>query len=236
MQSSTRTQSVLVVEDDRNIRRLLATYLERDGFNVQFADDGRTALDLVRRARPALIILDVMLPALDGWEVCRRIRRTSDVPIIMVTARGFEMDRIKGFTLGVDDYVVKPFSPAEVVERVKAVLRRVNAGSGDADAPLICGELIVDAAAHTVTRGGSQITLTPSEFRLLHALISRPGRVLSREELLDVVHPEGDPVVDRTVDVHIGNLRRKIEPTPTRPALIKTVRGTGYKLVNPHEE
>jgi len=236
MRSTNSPQSVLVVEDDRNICQLLATYLEREGFDVRFATDGRTALSLVHRTEPALIILDVMLPELDGWEVCRRIRATSEVPIIMITARGQETDRVKGFTLGVDDYVVKPFSPAEVVERVKAVLRRTQGAPRHTGTVLVCGELILDMAGHTLNRNDSEIPLTPSEFRLLQALMSNPGRVMSRDELLDVVHPEGDVVVDRVVDVHIGNLRRKIEPTPTHPVCIKTIRGTGYKLVNSHDE
>jgi DNA-binding response OmpR family regulator len=236
MPSTDRPQSVLVVEDDRNICRLLATYLTRDGFDVQFAGDGSSALARFEQADPDLIILDVMLPELDGWEVCRRIRKESDVPVIMVTARGQETDRIKGFTLGVDDYVVKPFSPAEIVERVKAVLRRTQGRPRHSDSVLICGELTLDTAGHHLTLRGSAIPLTPSEFRLMKALMSRPGRVLSREELLNVVHPEGDPVIDRTVDVHIGNLRRKIEATPAEPSYIRTVRGTGYKMVNPDEE
>jgi len=228
-----RAQPVLVVEDDPNISRLIAAYLERESFRVEAAGNGREALDRLPRVNPALIILDVMLPLVDGWEVCRRIRHSSDVPVIMLTARADEADRIRGFTLGVDDYVVKPFSPAELVERVKAVLRRIGRTSASDSALLSCGDLVLDPAAHTVRRSGRLVSTTPSEYRLLHALMARPGRVLSRQELLDFVHPEGGDVIDRVVDVHVGNLRRKIEPDPAHPTFITTVRGAGYKLAAP---
>jgi DNA-binding response OmpR family regulator len=230
---SEAARPVLVVEDDRNISRLIAAYLERESFRVEAAGNGREALERVTRVNPALIILDVMLPIVDGWEVCRRIRNRSDVPVIMLTARADEADRIRGFTLGVDDYVVKPFSPAELVERVKAVLRRVRKASVSDTELLCCGDLVLDPAAHTIRRGGRLVATTPSEYRLLHALMARPGRVLSRQELLDFVHPEGGDVIDRVVDVHVGNLRRKIETDPAHPTFITTVRGAGYKLVRP---
>lgn len=233
MRADKPSTSILVVEDDRNIGRLVATYLEREGYEVTIADDGAQALTLATSRSPSLVILDVMLPSLDGWEVCRRIRRDSDVPIILLTARGDELDRIRGFTLGVDDYVVKPFSPAELVERVKAILRRARSTPAREDNPLVCGTLTVDAAGHTVTVEDRPVSVTPSEFRLLRTLIAAPGRVFSRDALLDQIHPEGDAVIDRVVDVHVGHLRRKIERDPANPRYLKTVRGAGYKLVEP---
>lgn len=225
---------VLVVEDDENIARLVATYLRREGFEALIAGDGRRALHLVGQMRPGFVILDLMLPGVDGWEVCRRIRSRSDVPIIMLTARGEELDRLQGFSLGVDDYVVKPFSPAELMERVKAILRRTSGQVQRTDSCRVCGELTLDPDGHTVMFGATELELTPSEYRLLRALIEAPGRVFSREDLLDFIHPEGGAVIDRVVDVHVGNIRRKIEPDPTRPRYVRTVRGAGYKLVEPN--
>ena len=224
---------VLIVEDDENIAKLVAAYLQRDGFDVLIATDGMRALSLAGQMRPGFVILDLMLPGIDGWEVCRRLRARSDVPIVMLTARGDEFDRIHGFSLGVDDYVVKPFSPAELMQRVKAILRRVSPDARRADPLLVCGDLVLDTDGHTVTLGDTTLNLTPSEYRLLRGMIETPGRVFSREDLLDFIHPEGGAVIDRVVDVHVGNLRRKIEPDPAKPRYVHTVRGAGYKLVAP---
>jgi DNA-binding response OmpR family regulator len=224
---------VLVVEDDENIAKLIATYLRRDGFDTVIAGDGVRALALAGQFQPGFVILDLMLPGTDGWEVCRRLRARSDVPIIMLTARSDEFDRIHGFSLGVDDYVVKPFSPAELMQRVKAILRRIGPATRRSDPLLACGDLILDSDSHTVMLGDTALSLTPSEYRLLHGMLEAPGRVFSRDDLLDFIHPEGGAVIDRVVDVHVSNLRRKIEHDPSRPRYVRTVRGAGYKLVEP---
>lgn len=219
---------VLIVEDDANIATLLTAYLERDGFAVLACSDGRDALRLASSSPPVLVILDVMLPGLDGWEVCRALRRASSVPIIMVTARIDEADRIAGLRLGADDYVVKPFSPAEVVERVKAVIRRTGASARGGEEVLRLGELVLHPDRYTVLLGGEPVELTLSEFRLLEAIMRAPGRVFTREQLLDVMRSDGGEVIDRAVDVHIVNLRKKLETG--RQRFIETVRGVGYRL------
>jgi DNA-binding response OmpR family regulator len=221
---------VLVVEDDRHIAALVKTYLEQEGFQVEIAYDGEAALDLAGRHRPNLVVLDLMLPKLDGLEVCRRLRLDSTVPILMLTARGEEVDRLLGFALAADDYVVKPFSPRELVQRVKAILRRLRPQATNERAPLRHGGLLLDPDAHQVRLRGQPLDLTPLEFRLLKALMSRPGRVLSREALLSRMKTHGEVVIDRVVDVHVGKLRRKIESDPTHPHYIETVRGVGYRF------
>jgi len=223
--------TVLIAEDDRNIASLVRTYLEQAGFATIVAHDGRKALEAARRDAPALIVLDWMLPLLDGPEFCREIRKTSDVPILMLTARQDETDRIVGFSLGVDDYVVKPFSPRELVERVKAILRRAGGGAAPVSAPasLRIGALAIEPDKRKVTVGGQPVSLTPTEYTLLQALVGQPGRVFSRADLLDRLYPDGEAVVDRVIDVHIGKLRHKIEPDPSHPAYILTVHGIGYK-------
>jgi DNA-binding response OmpR family regulator len=228
--STTIKGPVLVVEDDANIASLVATYLRREGFEVLVASDGEEALHLARQVRLGFVILDLMLPSVDGWEVCRQIRRGSDVPILMLTARGDETDRVRGFSLEVDDYVVKPFSPRELLERVKAILRRTASEARKAGETLTWGSLVLDPEGHTVSLCGAPLSLTPSEYRLLHALLEAPGRVYSRDELLDRMHDRGEVVIDRVVDVHVGKLRQKIEPEPSRPRYLLTVRGAGYKL------
>jgi two-component system OmpR family response regulator len=219
---------ILVVEDDKNIATLLEKYLLRDGFRVQLAHDGKSALTAVRHSCPALVILDLMLPVLDGWQVCQRIREDSDVPILMLTALEQEADRIRGFSLGIDDYVVKPFSPREVIERVKAILRRTQAGRDSAARPLACGELALEPDKYRVQVRGREVSLTVSEFTLLYTLMKRPGRVFTRDELIARLRSRGEVVGDRVVDVHIGHLRQKIETEPARPAYILTKRGVGY--------
>lgn len=226
---------ILIIEDDRNIASLVATYLEREGFRTVTAYDGEKALQLARRYQPIIVILDLMLPKLDGWAVCRELRRESDVPILMLTARGEEVDRILGFALAADDYVVKPFSPRELVERVKAILRRTRFTGQPSRGILTQGTLALDPEKQQVTLQGHAVDLTPSEYRLLYVLMSAPGRVFSRQQLLNHLHERGQIVVDRVVDVHIGKLRRKIEPDAAKPGFILTVRGTGYRFAEPAE-
>jgi DNA-binding response OmpR family regulator len=229
-----RNETILIAEDDPKIAALVARYLEREGFVPQVALDGETALAQAREG-PALVILDLMLPGIDGWEVCRRLRRDSDVPIVMLTAREEEVDRVAGLALGADDYVVKPFSPRELVERVKAVLRRVAPRRAPGPSVLRHGGLILDPARHRVTVNGIPVSLTLSEFTLLEALMRAPGRVFTRAELLNKLHGAEAVVVDRVVDVHVGKLRKKIEADPSRPRYVFTVRGVGYRFADRDE-
>ncbi|KAB2889618.1 MAG: response regulator transcription factor [Desulfobulbaceae bacterium] len=223
---------VLIVEDDRNTATLVRTYLEREGFATAIAADGETALQLVKNLAPVFVVLDIMLPKLDGWEVCRQLRTFSDVPVLFLTAREEEIDRVTGLALGADDYVVKPFSPRELVARVKAILRRSRPQSVDKGRKLACGPLEVDLDKHRVSLGGRPVTLTGSEYKLLQTLMQSPGRVFSRNELLDAFYRHGEVVVDRVIDVHIGKLRQKIEPVPAQPRFILTVRGFGYSFTD----
>ncbi len=222
---------VLIIEDDRNTANLISLYLKREGFRPLTAGDGETGVALAERHQPDLVILDLMLPKLDGWEVCRRLRQASSVPVIMLTARADEVDRVAGLTLGADDYVVKPFSPRELMARVKAVLRRAPGPLPGGKARLSHADVILDLDKRLLSVGGRPMTLTPHEFALLKTLMSAPGRVFTRDELLNRIYPKGDAVViDRVVDVHIGKLRKKIEPNPASPARILTVRGVGYRF------
>lgn len=237
MSSSTRSHTVLIVEDDRKTSSLIRLYLERENFNTLQAYDGHDALVQARAQSPTMVILDLMLPKRDGWEVCQELRRLSDVPIIIVTAREEETDRVLGLTLGADDYVVKPFSPRELVARVKAVLRRVRPATDRAGRILSHDTLVLNPAKRQVKLKGKPIYLTVFEYRLLEALMASPGRTFSRDELLNHLYPGGEAVVDRVIDVHIGKLRQKIEETPTSPRHIFTVRGIGYHFadeVNSH--
>jgi DNA-binding response OmpR family regulator len=230
MERSIDQGNILIAEDDRHIASLVAMYLDREGFSTRIVHDGRQALASVRQSLPCLVILDLMLPVIDGWEVCRALRRMSDVPILMLTARDDEIDRVSGLTLGADDYVVKPFSPRELVARVKAILRRARPQSAPDRELLEHGALVLNEEQHKVTLDGQRLTLTPSEYTLLLALMKRPGRVFTRQELLDYLYPEGDAVIDRVIDVHIGKLRHKIELNPAEPVYILTVRGIGYQF------
>lgn len=229
------TEPILIAEDDANTSALVATYLEREGFTTIAAFDGAEALRLARLKKPGFVVLDIMLPGLDGWDVCRELRKFSNVPILMLTAREEEIDRILGLSLGADDYVVKPFSPRELVERVKAILRRVNPAIPDQPKIFSHGGLELDAIRHKVTTDGKVVNLTSSEFKLLHTLMSSPGRVFSRNELIDKFYDHGEMVVDRVIDVHIGKLRQKIGDDPAAPRFILTVRGFGYSFVEPGE-
>lgn len=219
--------TILVVEDEQAIAELVELYLTRDGFRVLQRRTGGEALEALPVHRPRLVVLDVGLPDLDGFEVCRRIRAQSPVPVIMLTARDDEVDRVRGLELGADDYVTKPFSPAELAARVRAVLRRVEGGS--TPEVVEAGELRVDLAARTATIRAVPVPLTPREFELLAFLAARPGRALSRSQLLDGVWGAGWYGDARTVDVHIAQLRRKLGDA----ARIATVRGVGYRFEPP---
>jgi DNA-binding response OmpR family regulator len=221
---------VLIAEDDPKTGVLVATYLEREGFRTSLSHDGREALEMARNEAPLLVILDLMLPGADGWEVCQSLRRVSDVPILILSARQEELDRILGFTLGADDYLMKPFSPRELVARVKAILRRTRSHSFTDKARLSHGSLVLDLEKRVVTLDQRRLALTPSEYCLLKTLMSSPGRVFERNELLTALYPDGEAVVDRVVDVHVGKLRQKIGDDPICPSIILTVRGMGYQL------
>jgi len=230
---------ILVVDDDAKIVRLVRTYLEREGFSVVTAADGPSALDAIERHRPALVVLDLMLPELDGRAVIRAVRRDDEAaatPILIISARGSTIDRIAGFEDGADDYLPKPFSPAELVLRVKSILRRTTGANPDtgARARLTLADVVVDLDRHEVTRDGVPIPLTKVEFRLLASLIEAGGRVLSRDQLLDAVYGNDQTeVLDRTVDVHIGRLRDKLGDDAEHPRYVATVRGVGYRVAPP---
>ncbi|MFT5700696.1 MAG: DNA-binding response OmpR family regulator [Desulforhopalus sp.] len=219
---------ILIVEDDKNTSNLVATYLQREGFTTIVAYDGERALTLARLKKPGFVILDVMLPKVDGWEICRELRKVSDVPILMLTAREEEIDRILGLSLGADDYVVKPFSPRELVERVKAILRRTQPRVPTLDDVLSYNGLTLDSGKCKVTLNGEVINLTTSEYKLLRILMGSPGQVFSRDTLLARFYEHGETVVERVIDVHIGKIRQKIEENPSQPKFILTVRGFGY--------
>lgn len=222
---------ILVVEDDKKTASLIKLYMEREGFQTVIAYDGQQALELAKQHPPIFVILDLMLPLVDGWEVCRRLRQSSDVPILMLTARGEEVDRVSGLTLGADDYVVKPFSPRELVARVKAILRRGRLEASGQKKTLSFEGLTLDLDKHKATLEGQPVLLTPHEFKLLQTLMATPGKVFAREELLDRLYPRHEAtVIGRVVDVHIGKLRQKIEKDPSNPRYILTVRGIGYQF------
>jgi len=224
-------KKVLVVDDDAKTVELVKLYLNRDGYKVLVAYDGVEALRLAREAHPDLIVLDLMLPGMDGLEVCRTLRHESDVPIIMLTARTTEVDRLTGLDLGADDYITKPFSPREVAARVRAVLRRLPEETLWQTNPEIkCGELTVNFIKHEAYLGEKLLDLTPIEIKLLGVLTREPDRVFSRAQLVEKVLGYDFDGFDRTIDVHILNLRRKLEPDPAHPRYIKTVYGAGYKF------
>jgi two-component system OmpR family response regulator len=220
--------AILVVEDEQAIAELVRAYLKRDGFGVVWASSGEQAMEELSRHSVRLVVLDIGLPGVDGFEVCRRLRARTGVPILILSARDDEVDRVAGLEAGADDYVTKPFSPRELVARVKAILRRVDgAGSGSEEGVLAAADVELDRAARTVSVGGAAVELTGREFDLLAALLSHSGIVLSRDRLLELVWGGEFPGGTRTVDVHIAQLRAKLE----RPELLQTVRGAGYKAV-----
>ncbi len=222
-------KTVLVVEDELKIARLVHDYLQQAGFAVLEAADGATALSLARSHKPDMVVLDLGLPEVDGLDVTRRIRATSSVPIIMLTARSEESDRIVGLELGADDYIVKPFSPKELVARIRAVLRRADATLGGGEM-VRAGPITIDIPRMRVTVGAKEVELTGTEFQLLLTLARHPGRIYTRAQLLDAVHGVSFESYERSVDAHIKNIRRKIEPDPRRPQLVRTVYGVGYKF------
>jgi two-component system, OmpR family, alkaline phosphatase synthesis response regulator PhoP len=223
--------TILVVEDEPGIARLVQDYLERAGFAVVRASTATDALALARAKTPALVVLDLGLPDLDGLDVTRELRRLGDTPIVMLTARGDESDRIVGLELGADDYVVKPFSPKELVARVRAVLRRGERAAPRAETVRAL-DVVIDVPRRRVTIGDRRVELTATEFALLETLAREPGRVFSRGQLLDAVHGVSFESYERAVDAHVKNLRRKIEPQPGPPRYIQTVHGVGYRFAD----
>jgi two-component system alkaline phosphatase synthesis response regulator PhoP len=220
---------ILVVDDEPKIVKLARDYLENGGFRVLSAGDGVTALAMARQERPELVVLDLNLPVMDGLDVCRALRRQSDVPIIMLTARVDETDRLIGLELGADDYIAKPFSPRELVARVRAVLRRAQGGVQQ-PGRLRAADLEIDLEGHRVERAGETIRLTRIEFNLLAILAQHPGQTFSREQLLDRLHGVAHDGFARSIDAHVKNLRRKLEPDPNNPRYVLTVYGIGYQF------
>jgi phosphate regulon transcriptional regulator PhoB len=224
---------ILIIEDDKDIVELVRYNLEKEGFRVSAAEDGDSGLAQAKKSPPDLIVLDLMLPKLPGLEICREIRRDPKLPrlpILVLTARGEEADRVVGLEMGADDYVTKPFSPRELVARVKALLRRAEPVGEAPEAPIEVGDLSIDPSSYRVLRLGQAVSLSTLEFRLLLFLASHPNRVFSRDRLLDAVWGTERFVTPRSVDVYIRRLREKIETDPQNPSLLKTVRGTGYLL------
>lgn len=231
MTHSTQSPLILIVEDDPKTAALIESYLQKEHFAVVTASDGRTALAKFAASQPVLVVLDVMLPQLDGFGVCAEIRKSSNVPILFLTARDDEVDCVLGLGLGADDYVSKPFSPRELVARIKALLRRTQVATDTESQPQSgIGSLVFDRQKRRFSLHGNSLDLTPIEFTLLQVLFSSPGRVFLRNELLDKIYPGGEIVVDRVIDVHIGKLRQKIGDDPASPTFIHTVRGLGYRF------
>lgn len=226
-------KTILVVDDDESLVDLLKRYLEKDGYDVLTSYDGKTALNLFRLREVDLIVLDLMLPKVKGLNVCRSIRAESQVPIIMLTAKTDEEDRIKGLNIGADDYVTKPFSPGELLARIRAVLRRTEERN---QKEVTIGDLSVNYETHNVLLANEPVDLTPTEFKILSTLVNQPRRVFSRPDLIHAALGYGYEGFERTIDVHIKNIRKKIEPDHKDPTYIKTVHGVGYKFSPPTEE
>jgi DNA-binding response OmpR family regulator len=226
---------VLVAEDDAKQADLIRIYLEREGYAVQVVADGRSAIERARDSRPHLIVLDVMMPEVDGLDVCRILRAESDVPIVLLTARAAENDMLLGLDLGADDYLTKPFSPREMVARVRALLRRAKAVGASERAVLTVGNVEVDTARFEVRVAGRKVSLTAKEFGILEVLASEPGRVFTRAEIINRAFEFDSDVLARTVDAHVMNLRRKLEEEPSQPQYLETVHGRGYRLAEPSE-
>jgi len=224
----TDATSIVYIEDDQKLARLTAKYLESHGVRVTLAHDAREGIGSVLRERPDVILLDLMLPGGDGFEVCRALRARVDTPIIMVTARGEEADRVMGLEGGADDYIAKPFSSRELLARIRAHARRARGRSGPASGVVVAGPLEIDPVSRRVSLGGDELTLTTYEFDLLRVFAERAGRVLTREQLVDFVRGSADEAFDRSIDVHVSHLRKKLGDDPRSPRIIKTVRGIGY--------
>ncbi len=222
-------RTILVVDDEPKIVQIARDYLERAGFRVLASGDGSTVLPMVRSAKPDLIVLDLALPEMDGLDVTRALRKESAVPIIMLTARADEADRLVGLELGADDYIVKPFSPKELVARVRAVLRRWDGARAGSDVVRV-GDVVLDVPRMHVTRGDRTLSLTPTEFQLLTVLARQPGRIFTRGQLLEALHGIDVESYERAIDSHIKNIRRKIEPDPRHPRYVIAVHGIGYKF------
>jgi DNA-binding response OmpR family regulator len=225
-------KTILVVDDEPKIAALARDYLEHAGFAVVTAATGRAALDAVGRTKPDLVVLDLGLPEVDGLDVTRTIRRDSSLPIVMLTARDDEIDKLLGLELGADDYVTKPFSPRELVARVKAVLRRVDAGQTAASEVVRAGDVTLDLPRMRADVAGRPVELTPTEFQLLATMAARPGRIFTRSQLLDAVHGVAFESYERAIDTHIKNIRRKLEPDPREPRYVLTVYGVGYRFAD----
>ena len=229
-------KTILVVDDEPKIVALARDYLEHAGYAVISAGDGRNALDAIRRRHPDLVVLDLGLPAVDGMEVTREVRRTSDVPIVMLTARDDEIDKVLGLEMGADDYITKPFRPRELVARVKAVLRRTDRemapGNGDS---IRVRDVTLDVPRMRVDVAGRAVDLTPTEFQLLATLARQPGRIFTRAQLLDAIHGVAFESYERAIDSHVKNLRRKVEPDPRAPRYVETVYGVGYRFADEAE-
>ncbi|MBP2338857.1 response regulator transcription factor [Saccharothrix coeruleofusca] len=224
---------VLVAEDEPNQAALIGRFLARENHAFLLVGDGRSALDEVRRRRPDLLILDLMLPGVDGWDVCRALRADhTDLPVLVISARASADDKLLGFDLGADDYLVKPYDPRELMARARALLRRSGAGGPPAAPLLRVGDLEADPVRHEVRVAGRPVACTPAEFRILSVLAAEPGRVFSRAQVLDRAYGQDGFITERTVDVHVRNLRRKLEVDPAAPAYLLTVYGVGYKLVD----
>jgi DNA-binding response OmpR family regulator len=224
-------KTILVVDDEPKIVQLARDYLEHAGFDVQTAADGPAALQAVRQRRPDLVVLDLGLPGLDGLDVTRELRRDSAIPIVMLTARDDEFDKLLGLELGADDYLTKPFSPRELVARVRAVLRRADRPPDTAET-VHAGDVVLDLPRMRTEVDGNAVELTPTEFQLLATLARRPGRIFTRAQLLDALHGVAFETYERAIDSHVKNLRRKIEPDPRRPRYVLTVYGVGYRFVD----
>jgi two-component system alkaline phosphatase synthesis response regulator PhoP len=226
-------RTILVVDDEPAIVRLVRDYLEHGGFAVVTASDGPGALEVARRSRPDLVILDLGLPGLDGLDVTRALRRDGAVPIVMLSARGDESDKLVGLELGADDYVTKPFSPKELVARVRAVLRRLDGAAQRGDIVRVGDDLVLDAGRMETTAAGRRVELTATEFELLITMARQPGRVFTRAQLLDAVRGAAVESYERAIDAHVKNIRRKIEPDPRAPRFLRTVFGVGYRVADP---
>jgi DNA-binding response OmpR family regulator len=224
-------KTILVVDDEPKIATLARDYLEHAGFAVLTAGDGPSALTTIRQRRPDLVVLDLGLPGLDGLDVTRELRRSSTIPIVMLTARDDELDKLLGLELGADDYLTKPFSPRELVARVRAVLRRADRAPEAAET-IRAGDVVLDLPRMRAEVDGSVVELTPTEFQLLATMAARPGRIFTRAQLLDALHGIAFETYERAIDSHVKNLRRKVEPDPRRPRYILTVYGVGYRFAD----
>lgn len=237
MQTSIIAGPILIIEDDQKMSALVAHYLKKESMQPQFASDGLQALKMIREKRPALILLDIMLPHMDGWEVCREIRKFSKVPIIMLSARNEIIDKVMGLNLGADDYLTKPFESHELIARIKAVLRRAYQDNESHEKILRHDKICVDLEKRSVKIGSKRIDLTPHEYCLLTTLMAYPGKVFTRNELLERIYPRCEvAVIDKVIDIHIGKLRRKIGEQSSKPKLILAVRGLGYRFAEANEE